>query len=46
VTTRGWVVAYAAVLFLIVAVPFFAATTFHGDDHIFLAYARHAPNPS
>jgi hypothetical protein len=29
----------------IVAFPFFAATTFVGDDHIFLAYARHAPNP-
>jgi hypothetical protein len=32
-------------LLVVVAVPFFAATTFHGDDHIFLAYARYAPNP-
>ena len=30
---------------LAVAVPFFTATTFIGDDHLFLAYARHAPNP-
>jgi hypothetical protein len=27
------------------AVPFFVATTFVGDDHVFLAFARHAPNP-
>jgi len=30
---------------LVVAVPFFAATTFIGDDHLFLAFARHAPQP-
>jgi hypothetical protein len=30
---------------LVVAVPFFAATTFIGDDHLFLAFARHAGNP-
>ena len=30
---------------LAVAVPFFTATTFIGDDHVFLAFARHAPNP-
>ena len=30
---------------LAVVVPFFAATTFIGDDHLFLAYARYAPNP-
>jgi hypothetical protein len=29
----------------VVAVPFFAATTFAGDDHVFLAFARFAPNP-
>jgi hypothetical protein len=29
----------------IVAVPFFTATTFFGDDHVFLAFARWAPNP-
>jgi hypothetical protein len=29
----------------IVAVPLFTATTFFGDDHLFLAFARHAPNP-
>jgi hypothetical protein len=32
-------------LALAVAVPFFTATTFIGDDHVFLAFARHAPNP-
>ena len=30
---------------MVVAVPFFVATTFHGDDHLFLAFARHAPHP-
>jgi hypothetical protein len=29
----------------IVAVPLFTATTFVGDDHLFLAFARLAPNP-
>jgi len=29
----------------IVAASFFAATTFVGDDHLFLAFARLAPNP-
>ncbi|HEY2731106.1 MAG TPA: hypothetical protein VGK52_14275 [Polyangia bacterium] len=38
----GLVVAAAGVL---VVVPFFAATTFLGDDHLFLAFARLAPNP-
>jgi hypothetical protein len=28
-----------------VAGPFFAATAFIGDDHLFLAFARHAPQP-
>jgi hypothetical protein len=45
VTTRGWAIAAAAVLLLAVGGPFFAATTFHGDDHVFLAFARHAPHP-
>jgi len=39
------VAAVAAVAALVVAVPFFAATTFLGDDHLFLAFARYAPNP-
>jgi len=45
VTARQAAIAIAVALLLVVAVQFFAATTFHGDDHIFLAYARHAPNP-
>jgi hypothetical protein len=45
VTSRGAAVAVAVALLLIVGVPFFVATTFHGDDHIFLAFARHAPHP-
>lgn len=28
-----------------VAVPFFAATTFFGDDHLFLTFARHVHDP-
>ncbi len=28
-----------------VAVPFFAATTFFGDDHLFLTFARHVGDP-
>jgi hypothetical protein len=27
------------------AVPFFVSTTFFGDDHLFLAFARHVGNP-
>ncbi|HSY38380.1 MAG TPA: hypothetical protein VLA79_02595, partial [Polyangia bacterium] len=30
---------------LIGAVPFFVSTTFFGDDHLFLAFARHVGNP-
>ncbi len=30
---------------LVAAAPFFGATTFIGDDHLFLAFARHAANP-
>ena len=30
---------------LVAAVPFFAATTFFGDDHLFLTFARHVGNP-
>jgi hypothetical protein len=35
----------AAAALAAVAVPFFTATTFVGDDHLFLAFARHAPSP-
>ena len=35
----------AAALALLVGAPFFAVTTFIGDDHLFLAFARYAPNP-
>src|SRR6185436_12665624 len=45
VSSRGAAAAVAAAVFVVVAIPFFAATTFHGDDHIFLAFARLAPNP-
>jgi hypothetical protein len=38
----GIALAAAAV---VVAAPFFAATTFVGDDHLFLAFARLAPDP-
>jgi hypothetical protein len=34
-----------AALALAVAIPFFTSTTFIGDDHVFLAFARHASNP-
>jgi hypothetical protein len=37
--------AVAGVVAAAVAVPFFTATTFVGDDHVFLAFARFAPNP-
>ncbi len=30
---------------LVAAAPFFVATTFFGDDHLFLAFARHVGNP-
>jgi hypothetical protein len=30
---------------LVAAVPFFVSTTFFGDDHLFLAFARHVGNP-
>jgi hypothetical protein len=30
---------------LVVATPVFVATTFIGDDHVFLAFARHVGNP-
>jgi hypothetical protein len=39
---RNAVLALAAI---VVAVPFFIATTFIGDDHLFLSFARHAPDP-
>jgi hypothetical protein len=30
---------------LVAAIPFFAATTFFGDDHLFLTFARQVGNP-
>src|SRR5262245_51758771 len=46
--SRWWArpaVLAAAGIGVIGAVPFFAATTFTGDDHLFLAFAHHAPSP-
>jgi hypothetical protein len=43
-TSRAAVLA-GALLAVVVGGPFFVATTFHGDDHLFLAFARHAPHP-
>jgi hypothetical protein len=34
-----------AAAFLAASAPFFVATTFLGDDHLFLAFARHAVSP-
>ncbi|HVY36431.1 MAG TPA: hypothetical protein VHM31_00805 [Polyangia bacterium] len=34
-----------AVALLCVAVPFFTSTTFFGDDHLFLTFARHVHDP-
>lgn len=42
---RAWLAAAVAVGLVCVAVPFFAATTFFGDDHLFLTFARHVHNP-
>jgi hypothetical protein len=45
-TGHRWAAGLAiGVAALVVIVPFFAATTFIGDDHLFLAFARHAPHP-
>jgi hypothetical protein len=41
---RRWLVA-ALVLVGLGAIPFFAATTFVGDDHLFLAFARYEDRP-
>ncbi|HET6282076.1 MAG TPA: hypothetical protein VFH73_14005 [Polyangia bacterium] len=38
------VIAAVAVLVL-TAAPFFLATTFIGDDHLFLSFSRYVPNP-
>ncbi|MES1206545.1 MAG: hypothetical protein ABUS79_11465 [Pseudomonadota bacterium] len=35
----------AIALALLGAIPFATATTFTGDDHLFLAFARYVPNP-
>jgi hypothetical protein len=45
VTGRAAPALLAGALLAFVALPFFGATTFHGDDHLFLAFARHAPHP-
>jgi hypothetical protein len=37
--------AAGAVIRAAVVVPFLVATTFTGDDYLFLTYARHAPHP-
>jgi hypothetical protein len=38
-------VTVVATVLALVVIPFFDATTFIGDDHLFLAFARLAPNP-
>jgi len=43
--SRRAAAAVAAALLAVVAVPFFVATTFHGDDYLFRAYARWSPQP-
>jgi hypothetical protein len=47
VTSRGRALAAAGALVgaVCVALPFFTATTFFGDDHLFLAFARHEHHP-
>ena len=42
---RALAAAGAVAVAVCVAVPFFAATTFFGDDHLFLAFARHEHHP-
>lgn len=42
---RSVVLMAAAVVAILGALPFFLATTFTGDDHIFIAFARHVRNP-
>ena len=42
---RAWVVLAAALLLGLVAWDFAVATTFVGDDYLFLAFARLEPNP-
>ncbi len=45
-TAGRWAGAVAlGIAAVVVVAPFFAATTFIGDDHLFLAFARHASNP-
>jgi hypothetical protein len=43
--TRTRAAALASALLVVVAIPFFVGTTFHGDDHLFRAFARYAPHP-
>jgi hypothetical protein len=42
---RGAALLGVAAVGLVAAVPFFVSTTFFGDDHLFLAFARHVGNP-
>lgn len=45
-TVGRWAAAIAlGIAALVVAAPFFGATAFIGDDHLFLAFARHARHP-
>lgn len=43
--TDKWIRAVALSALVLTAVSFCAVTTFIGDDHLFLAFARYAPNP-
>ncbi len=43
--TRRVVAAAVVALGIVGAIPFFIATTFIGDDHLFLAFSRYVPNP-
>jgi hypothetical protein len=45
VTRRPVTVAVLVAVLVLVLVSSFAATTFVGDDHLFLAFSRYAPNP-
>ena len=42
---RAAIAGSIAAVALVVAVPFFLSTTFIGDDHLFLTFARHTHNP-
>ena len=42
---RPWAISAAVAILILTAGPFFAATTFIGDDHLFLAFSRYVSNP-